>query len=378
MIVKNESQTLPQCLDSVKAYVDEIIIVDTGSVDGTPEVATQYGAKVSYFQWCDDFAAARNYSISQASGDWILVLDADEELIVESEDFLYQINSQSDIVAYSIVRTEANDCSSTPAYLTRLFRHLPDVNYANRFHEQLKYQNQHIMPSKNYGGCLESLKILHYGNAKEKVLQKNTNRNIPLLERVRQEDGLNLRLLSCIAGMYSDIQQPEKAQECSAEVFERLLPNLIAGNPPNESSFVPDMLYVLGEQSLGQKDYETAMLLCQRGLEWYPTFPPLNYLAGVTLKALGFLVGATGYLENCIRLGKEDSYYRGEPFDLSYMTTYPAYDLGCIYLELERPQDALAAFELALSFDANFTAAQEKADKIRQHLATQVERLRNV
>jgi glycosyltransferase involved in cell wall biosynthesis len=371
MIVKNEIQALPRCLDSVKAYVDEIIIIDTGSDDGTPELAAQYGAKISYFQWCDDFAAARNYSISQASGDWILVLDADEELIVKSEDFLAQINSQSDIAAYSIALTEANDCSSTPAYLPRLFRNLPELNYVNCFHEQLKYQNRSILHNLNYGGCLESLTILHYGYGKEKLLQKNTNRNIPLLERVRQEEGLNLRLLSCLAGMYSDMQQPEKAQECSAEVFERLLPHLIAGNPPDESSFVPDMLYVLGEQALAQKDYETAMLLCQRGLEWYPTFPPLNYLAGVTLKALGFLVGATGYLENCIRLGQEDSYYRGEPFDRNYMTTYPAYDLGCIYLELKRSQEALAAFELALSFDADFTAAREKAEIIRQYLATQ-------
>jgi glycosyltransferase involved in cell wall biosynthesis len=371
MIVKNEIQLLPRCLDSVKPYVEEIIIVDTGSEDGTPELAAQYGAKVSYFQWCDDFAAARNYSISQASGDWILVLDADEELIVESEDFLAQINSRSDIVAYSIVLTEANDCSSTAAYLSRLFRNLPELNYVSRFHEQLKYQNRCIRHSQNYGGCLESLKILHYGYGKEKLLQKNTNRNIPLLERVRQEEGLNLRLLSCLAGMYADTQQLEKAQECSAELFERLLPNLIEGKPPDEFAFVLDMLHVLGEQALREKDYETVRLICQRGMEWCSNYPPLNYLAGVTLRALGFPLGAVAYFENCISLGREGNYYKGEPFELSYMTTYPAYDLGCIYMELERSQEALAAFELALSFDANFTAAQEKADIIRQYLATQ-------
>ncbi|MCA1994615.1 MAG: glycosyltransferase, partial [Coleofasciculus sp. S288] len=68
MIVKNEIQNLPRCLNSIKPYVDEMIIIDTGSHDETPEMAVRYGAKVRYFEWCDDFAAARNYAISQASG----------------------------------------------------------------------------------------------------------------------------------------------------------------------------------------------------------------------------------------------------------------------------------------------------------------------
>jgi tetratricopeptide (TPR) repeat protein len=124
-------------------------------------------------------------------------------------------------------------------------------------------------------------------------------------------------------------------------------------------------------QSLQQEDYETARLLCQRGLEWCPNYPPLNYLGGATIRALGFPLGAIAYFENCIRLGRDGNYYKGEPFEVSYITTYPAYDLGCVYLEMGRVQEALAAFELALSFDTNFTAAQEKINKIREDLASQ-------
>ncbi len=153
MIVKNEIHNLPRCLASVKPYVDEMIVVDTGSEDGTPELAKEYGAKVSYFEWCNDFAAARNYAISQASGDWILMPDADEELVVESEDFLEQLTLQQDILVYSIALTEVNDPSMTPAYLIRLLRNLPDIKYADRFHEQPRYKNQCI--KENHIGYLE-------------------------------------------------------------------------------------------------------------------------------------------------------------------------------------------------------------------------------
>ncbi len=78
MIVKNEEQHLANCLTSAKPVVDEIIVVDTGSTDRTKQIATAFGAKVVDFEWADDFAAARNYSISLASGRWILILDADE------------------------------------------------------------------------------------------------------------------------------------------------------------------------------------------------------------------------------------------------------------------------------------------------------------
>ncbi len=131
------------------------------------------------------------------------------------------------------------------------------------------------------------------------------------------------------------------------------------------------MIYALGVQSLLQKDYETASLLARRGIEWCPNSPELNYLAGATLRALGFLVGAVAYFEKCIQLGREGNYYKGEPILLAFMTTYPAYDLGCIYLDMKRPNEALAAFELALSFDPNFTEAQEKINTIRQITATQ-------
>lgn len=78
MIVRNEAEHLPNCIKSVKDFVDDIIIVDTGSTDGTIDIARNLGAQVEAFEWCDDFSAARNYALSFVRSPWTLWLDADD------------------------------------------------------------------------------------------------------------------------------------------------------------------------------------------------------------------------------------------------------------------------------------------------------------
>lgn len=80
MIVKNEEEVLERCLNSLKGLMDEIIIVDTGSTDRTKEIAARYTDKIYDFSWCDDFAAARNFSFSKATQEYIYAPDADEVL----------------------------------------------------------------------------------------------------------------------------------------------------------------------------------------------------------------------------------------------------------------------------------------------------------
>ena len=80
MIVRNEEKVLARCLDSVRGIADEICITDTGSTDKTREIAQKYGT-VQVFPWCDDFAAARNFSFAQARMDYTLWLDADDVIL---------------------------------------------------------------------------------------------------------------------------------------------------------------------------------------------------------------------------------------------------------------------------------------------------------
>ena len=91
MIVKDEELVLKRCLDSVKNLMDEIIVVDTGSSDKTKEIAYLYTDKVYDFQWINDFSAARNFSFSKATKDYIMWLDADDVLLEKDKQKLQNL-----------------------------------------------------------------------------------------------------------------------------------------------------------------------------------------------------------------------------------------------------------------------------------------------
>ena len=80
LIVRDNERTLPACLESIRPWVDELAVVDTGSVDSTPQIARQFGARLGFFPWVDDFSAARNASFDLAQGEWLFWMDSDDVL----------------------------------------------------------------------------------------------------------------------------------------------------------------------------------------------------------------------------------------------------------------------------------------------------------
>src|SRR5579863_1446327 len=140
MIVKNEEGALARCLDSVRSLVPEIVVVDTGSEDTTPEIAARYGAVVIPFNFdFVDFAAARNHALDRANSQWILVLDADETLHSESIPLIQELAARDDNAAYYFERLNHRPNSEAPTrdYVVRLFPNRPDYRYRGRVHETI-------------------------------------------------------------------------------------------------------------------------------------------------------------------------------------------------------------------------------------------------
>jgi tetratricopeptide (TPR) repeat protein len=367
-IVKNEAHNLDRCLASVKPYVDELIVVDTGSTDDTVAIAQNYGAKISYFEWCNDFAAARNYACTQATGDWILTLDADEELVILDPEWIVQLhNVASDSIRAFAIALRSNTASETEMQTLRLFQNCVGMQYRDRYHEHLTHEGQPLPTNHPLVKPLNGVEIVHYGYADDVIVEKSINR-LPMLENIRATDGLSLMLLWTLSGMYEATEASEKAQGCYEEAWERLFPQLLTGELAEDSRSVRSWLYALAVRSLQAEDIETSQFISQQGSEWFPDFPPLIYLNGLICKLLSEPEQAIVYFEQCIVAGQTGHYFKGEPFDQALITLFPALDLGAIHLSLSQASLAIAAFTLALSFDPNHAQAQEQLAIAHQHL----------
>lgn len=142
MIVRNEAANLPDCLASVAGVFDEIVVVDTGSTDGTAEIARSFGARVFDFVWVDDFAAARNAALARATGDYAFWLDADDRVEPAQRDRLRTLLDGLRSVDSAYVVRCACDADSTGGGATvvdhiRLFPVREDVRWTYRVHEQI-------------------------------------------------------------------------------------------------------------------------------------------------------------------------------------------------------------------------------------------------
>lgn len=214
MIVKNEEARLGHCLDSVRNLVDEMVVVDTGSADGTRDLAVSAGARVHEFPWSDDFAAARNESLRHCTGDWVLVLDADEAIDALDHPILRRAMGEQGPQACRLilrnyysgggttVQGEATQVNDTPytegaafshyadGRAVRLCRRLPDLAFRGRIHELLEpyFQERGLEV-----GNLEAV-VHHYGKADPGRERDKQQHYLELACREAREDPDNLQL----------------------------------------------------------------------------------------------------------------------------------------------------------------------------------------
>jgi glycosyltransferase involved in cell wall biosynthesis len=166
-IARNEEKNLPRALASVRDVADEIIVADTGSTDHTVKISQESGAIVCHFPWRDDFSAARNFAISHARGDWILWMDADEELLPESAAELRASLERPDALAYFIRRQDLTEADRLDYYTMmwqlRLFRRRDDLRFQGRCHPDFRPEIGEIEAKTGLQAHLSSITIRHYG-----------------------------------------------------------------------------------------------------------------------------------------------------------------------------------------------------------------------
>jgi glycosyltransferase involved in cell wall biosynthesis len=188
LIVKNEEQFLGQCLQSVRDIAHQIVVVDTGSTDQTIEIAKKFNAEVHFFAWNDDFSAARNEALKYVTGDWVLSLDADEELMPEHRHTILEEMQSTGVMGYRLPIIDQGLEQEGCSYVPRLFRNAPGLFFVGRVHEQI-FSSLEVR-AKEWGleNRLGRTALLHHGYRKEVVDSRGkAARNLRLLQLAIEE-----------------------------------------------------------------------------------------------------------------------------------------------------------------------------------------------
>ena len=175
MIVRDEAAQIEACLRSVQGFADELVVVDTGSTDNTVALAQALGARVEQIEWPGDFAPARNQALQFVSGDWVLVLDADEQLRPEAIAPLRALMAQPDVLVINLLRHERGAVQSPYSNVSRLFRRHPAIRWSRAYHSMVDDSVAELLqrePQWRIADCPEPA-LIHDGYRPELIAQGN-------------------------------------------------------------------------------------------------------------------------------------------------------------------------------------------------------------
>ena len=198
LIVRDEEQTLGRCLDSVAASVDEVVVVDTGSRDGTKAVAARYGARIFDFEWRDDFAAARQFSFDQATGAWVLWLDADDVVFGSDRIRPMIADAPQDVTGFYWRYILGRDSRQQPRFdywRERCVKNDGTARWQGRVHE--------VLVSKTSSGFVKTDEVFVEHHPIDRPDQAS-DRNLRILEDECRGDNPEPRLLFYLGREYAD------------------------------------------------------------------------------------------------------------------------------------------------------------------------------
>jgi GT2 family glycosyltransferase len=333
MIVRDEVDNLPACVETVEGLCDEIVIVDTGSTDGTVEVAQSLGATVVPFAWVDDFAAARNVALDHATGRYAFWLDADDRVDATNADRLRDLFARlddSDPCAYVMKQLSAGRggrSTGSVADHVRLFPIRDDVRWAYRVHEQ-------ILPTITAVGIpirWTEVEIAHLGYVDGGLCDRKLERNLRILRAELREKPGNPLVLFNIGWAAIYRSDPKTA-------IGYLRASLTASSPHDALIRKVYALIAQAHQMLGDPDSALAAIIAGRSLA--PDDAGLLYSEGVLRRDRGDLEGAEACWRRVLTHSRRDTFSIVMPGVHSHLTRRKLAALA------ERRGDAVEALRL--------------------------------
>lgn len=340
MIVRNESVYLADCLESVKDVVDELVIVDTGSSDDTIRIAQRYTSHVYSFPWNNDFSAARNFAIEHASGDWILALDADEEIQFQGPKSLHALlDRENDKEAFMLPLLNPVSESSgeyNTFYVLRLFRNNGNYQYVGKIHEQVS------LPDPQKVGLAQGPTLKHKSLPLKLLHQKRT-RNLKLLKKASQEDPHNPFLHYYLGVEWLMLGKPANALPFLLKAYTILSDDHLLFRAPALKYLI------LSFKALDRHD--EALSLCLAASLDYPTFTDIFYLGGLLFEEKEEYPIALKWFDQAITCGYPPALFNHLTGSESFLAYY---HLGFCYERLGKLSEAKEAYETALKHNSSY------------------------
>ncbi|MEW5705489.1 MAG: tetratricopeptide repeat protein [Actinomycetota bacterium] len=338
MIVRDEADNLGRCLKSVQGVVDEIIVVDTGSTDNSVVIAKKFGAKVIHYKWEDDFSAARNVSLDHATGEWVMFLDADEELVSEDIDELKKVLEDTEREGFyfnllSFIGEKEED-GAVVNIAFRLWRNKPEYRFTGAIHEQIVAKVQSHNPNIGFTG----IRINHYGYLTKITKEKDKiqrNLNILLKEVEKYPDDPFVRFNLGVE--YLRLKDYVKA----LDQYKKAFANLTGLDVAYASMLVRNIALCLKE--LGR--YEEALKILQDAKEAYPDYTDLFYLEGLVYLEKRDFMSAIECLKTSLAMGPAGKVHISQSGVSGYMA---ANALGGAYRAIGDEKEAIASYKKAL------------------------------
>ena len=342
MIVKDEESTLSKCLSSAKKFVNEIVVLDTGSSDKTVKIAEGYGAKVHHFEWCYDFSAARNEALKYVTGDWILVLDADEILAPEIIPQLREAIQREEYLLINLVRDEIGAAQSPYSMVSRLFRNHPQIKFSHPYHALIDDSVSEIISKETQWqiGYIQGIAILHSGYQQSAITKKNKLVKAQAgMEEFLANNPDDAYVCSKLGALYMDLEKvPQGIQLLSKGVT-------LAGE---NYDILYELYYHLGIAYSRLKNHQQAIAHYQAAIK-LPIYPILKLGAynnlGNLLKEKGDFKGAKKAYETTLKI------------DPSFVSGY--YNLGMTLKEMGLFKDAIAAYVKAIDLNPQYAQAYQ-------------------
>jgi glycosyltransferase involved in cell wall biosynthesis len=357
MIAKNEEKDLPRCLRSVREVTDEIVVVDTGSTDRTVDIAKSFGASVYEFPWENNFSSAKNFALSKSSCDWVLLLDADEELEPSGGQKVLDFIRTTDLdgAHFTIVNYMGKQVSDN--YMLhlgfRLLRNNGAYQFSGEIHEQITLKDGGRAPERF---TTLDAKIYHYGYLEQEMREKKKHdRNVQILEKQlarNPEEGFTLFNLG---NEYLTEHNVQKALKLYEKADRKKVP---------QQAYVPHLLFRMANCYENLLQYDRAVKKLDEGLRLYPQCTDFEFLRACILRKAGRISMAIESYEKCMRMGEP-------PLTLKFLegcSTYrPAFLLGDLYFELCDYDNALKYYTMAMTMNPKLQETLYRIGTILNH-----------